>query len=256
MKKGMSMQSSVIVERDQVGAMPFLIARPRGDGSFPAIVALHGYTGNKETMLPLIEPLAEAGYIVAAPDARYHGERFDARWARFAQNNESIAMSQEFFATAGDIPALVDNLLARRYARSVTGRGVGILGVSMGALTTYAAVPLEARFSVAATLIGGGTWGDHFDEQFAHLSAEARANLRERDVLNHLDAFAPLAFLMCAGELDPVLPAWTTQRLYDALMPRVSDPARLRLVIEPGVDHTVTPMMGMETIEWFRRWLR
>jgi hypothetical protein len=53
-----------------------------------------------------------------------------------------------------------------------------------------------------------------------------------------------------------VLPAWTTQTLYDALRPRVPDPERLRLVVEPGVDHTVTPTMGMESIAWFRRWLR
>jgi hypothetical protein len=56
--------------------------------------------------------------------------------------------------------------------------------------------------------------------------------------------------------MDPVLPAWTTQTLYDALRPRVTDPERLRLVIEPDIDHTVTPTMGMETIAWFRHWSR
>lgn len=219
------------------------------------ILALHGYTGNKETMLPLIEPLAAAGFVVAAPDAKYHGERADTRWEQFAQANESLAISRAVFETAADLPALVDALLTKAYVRHGTGAGVGIVGVSMGALTIYAAAPLESRFTVAVSLIGGGAWGDRFDEQFASLSPDARANLRERDALNHLDVFARLTFLLMAGELDPVLPAWTTQTLYDALRPRVPDPERLRLVIEPGVDHIVTPTMGMETIAWFRRWL-
>ena len=65
-----------------------------------------------------------------------------------------------------------------------------------------------------------------------------------------------MTFLLMAGELDPVLPAWTTQMLHDALEPRVPDRKRLCLVIEPSVDHTVTPTMGMETLAWLRRWLR
>lgn len=250
------MQAPVTIERERIGPVPLLIGRPRAAGMYPLILALHGYTGNKETMLPLIEPLAGAGFVVAAPDAKYHGERADARWARFAEANEALAIGRAVFETAADLPALVDTLLAKPYARADAARGVGIVGVSMGALTLYAAVPLESRFTVAVSLIGGGAWGERFDERFASLSPDARANLKERDALNHLDAFARLSFLLMAGELDPVLPAWTTQTLHDALRPRVPDPERLRLVIEPGVDHTVTPTMGAETIAWFRRWLR
>jgi uncharacterized protein len=250
------MQATVIIEHEQIGAAPLLIARPSDDGAYPLILALHGYTGNKETMLPLIESLADAGFVVAAPDARYHGERADSRWAQFAQANESLAISRAVIETAGELPALIDALLAKPYARLDAAGGVGIVGVSMGALTLYAAVPLEPRCTVAVSIIGGGAWGEQFDEQFASLSPDARAMLRERDALNHLDAFARLTFLLLAGELDQVLPALTTQTLYDALQLRVPDPERLRLMIEPDVDHTVTPMMGMETIAWFRRWLR
>lgn len=250
------MQAAVVIEHEQIGTVPLLIARPSGAGPFPLILALHGYTGNKETMLPLIEPLAGAGFVVAAPDAKYHGERADAQWTHDAQMNESLAISRAVFETAGELPALIDALLAKPSVRLDAAGGVGVVGVSMGALTLYAAVPLETRFTVAASIIGGGAWGERFDEQFAALSPDARAMLRERDTLNHLDAFAHLAFLLLAGELDPVLPAWTTQTLYDALRPRIPDADRLRLMIEPGVDHTVTPTMAMEAIAWFRRWLR
>ncbi len=250
------MQSLVIIERDKVGEMPLLIARPQSGGPFPLIVALHGFTGNKETMLPLIEPLAASGFVVAAPDAKFHGERLDEAWLRLAQTNEAVAISQSIFATAAELPALLDALLTRPDTRLDDAQGVGVVGVSMGALTLYAAIPLEARLTVAASLIGGGTWGNRFDEAFARLAPDARASLRERDILQHLDAFARVALLLLAGELDPVLPAWTTQALYDALRPHVTDPERLNIIVESGVDHTVTPAMGRETIAWFRRWLR
>ncbi len=250
------MQSSVIFEHDQVGAMPLLIARPQSGGPFPLIVALHGFTGNKETMLPLIEPLAAAGFVVAAPDAMFHGARLDEAWMERAQTNEAVAIGQSVFATAAELPALLDALLDRPDARADATHGVGVAGVSMGALTLYAAIPLEPRFSVAVSLIGGGTWGNKFDEAFAQLAPDARANLRERDIMQHLDAFARITLLLLAGELDPILPAWTTQAFHDALRPRVPDPDRLRIIVEPGVDHTVTPAMGVETIAWFRRWLR
>jgi len=250
------MQSPVIIERDEIGAMPLLIARPQSGGPFPLIVALHGFTGNKETMLPLIEPLAASGFVVVAPDATFHGERLDEAWMRLAQANEAVAISQSVFATAAELPALLDALLDRPYARADAAQGVGVAGVSMGALTLYAAIPLEPRFTVAVSLIGGGTWGNRFDEAFARLAPDARTNLRERDILQHLDAFMSVALLLLAGELDPTLPAWMTQALHDALRPRVADPDRLKIVIEPGVEHTVTPAMGAETIAWFRRWLR
>ncbi len=250
------MQSPIIIERDQVDEMPLLIARPRSGGSFPLIVALHGFTGNKETMQPLLELIAASGFVVVAPDAKFHGERSDEAWMHLAQTNEAVAISQSIFATAAELPALLDALLTRPYIRLDAAQGVGVTGVSMGALTLYAAIPLEPRLTVAASLIGGGTWGNRFDESFARLASDARANLRERDILQHLDAFERVALLLLAGEHDTVLPAWTTQALHDALRPRVADPERLRILIEPGVDHTVTPAMAIETVAWFRRWLR
>lgn len=252
------MQSPVAIEieRERIGEVPTITARPRGAGAYPLVLALHGLTGNKETMLPLVEPLAAAGYVVLAPDARFHGERYDARWVQRMQANEPVAVAQCVTETAAELPGLIDALLAQPSVRADATTGVGIVGVSMGALTLYAAAPAEPRFTVAVSLIGGGTWGDRFDEHFASLSPDARAALQARDVRNSLDAYARLAFLLLAGENDPVLPAAMTQAFYDALRPKVPEQERLRLVIEPGVDHTVTPSMGMETIAWFRRWLR
>ncbi len=249
------MDAPFLMERHTLGEMPYLVVRPRTPGRYPGIVALHGLTGDKETMLPLAVPLALANFVVACPDARFHGGRRDEAWMRWMEREQEVAVLRAVTETAAELPALVDALLARSDVRSSGADGVGIVGVSMGGLILQTAVPREPRFTVAASLISGGVWGDRFAEQYGHVPAALRAAMEERSVDRHLDAFARLALLILAGADDPVFPTWSAQQFADALRPKVSDPARLRLVIEPGVDHTVTETMGMETIAWFRRWL-
>jgi dienelactone hydrolase len=249
------METPFLLERSTLGEMPYLIVRPRTPGQYPAVVALHGLTGDKETMLPLAVPLALANFVVACPDARFHGGRRDDAWMRWMEREQEAAVLRAVTETAAELPALVDTLLERTDVRASGADGVGIVGVSMGGLIMQTAIPKEPRFTVAASVISGGVWGERFAEQYGHVPAELRAALEERTVDRHLDAFARLALLILAGERDPVFPAWAAQQLHDALRPLVADPARLRLVIEPGVDHTVTQTMGMEAISWFRRWL-
>jgi len=249
------MDTPFLLERHTLGAMPCLIVRPRTPGQYPAIVALHGLTGDKETMLPLAVPLALANFVVACPDARFHGERRDEAWMRWAEQEQEVAVLRAVTETAAELPALVDALLGRADVRPGDMEGVGIVGVSMGGLIMQTAVPQEPRFTVAASLISGGVWGERFTQQYGHVRDDIRAAMAERSVDQNLDAFARLALLIVAGENDPVFPAWSARRFYDALLPQMTDPARLRIVIEAGIEHAVTPSMGMETIEWFQRWL-
>jgi dienelactone hydrolase len=249
------MDTPFLLEHHTLGEMPYLIVRPRTPGRYPGIVALHGLTGDKETMLPLAVPLALANFVVACPDARYHGGRRDEVWMQWLEREREVAVLRAVTETAAELPALVDTLLARPDVQPDGTVGVGIVGVSMGGLILQTAVPQEPRFTVAASLISGGVWGARFAEQYAHAPVELQAAMEEHSVDHHLDAFARLALLILAGAEDQVFPAWSARQFSDALRPLVPDPARLRLVIEPGVDHTVTQAMGMETIAWFHTWL-
>lgn len=137
----------------------------------------------------------------------------DEAWLWLVQTNEAVAISQSIFATA-ELPALLDALLTRPATRLDDAQGVGVADVTMGVLTLYAAIPLEARLTVAASLIGGGTWGKRFDEAFARLAPDARVSLRERDILQHLDAFARVALLVpsLAPLVLPALPRYIVSR--------------------------------------------
>jgi len=254
-------QPQTRIEKERIGEMPTLIVSPLTRGEYPVVVALHGLTGSKETMLPLAQPLAAAGYVVACPDARFHGDRLDPAWMQFLQVRETEAVIRCIGETAAELPELVDALLARRDTRGSSGsgsggavNGVGIMGVSLGALTLYDAVPREPRFRVAASLIGGGIF-PRDPQVIERMDDATRKDFAERDIRNHLGAFAGVALLLLAGADDTRLPAAATQALHDALTPQVRDRSRLRLAIEPGIGHEVTMPMGAETVAWFRRFL-
>jgi carboxymethylenebutenolidase len=52
------------------------VARPPGEGPFPAVIMLHEFWGLKEDILGKADALAEQGYVVVAPDM-YRGQTTD-----------------------------------------------------------------------------------------------------------------------------------------------------------------------------------
>ncbi|HUW50012.1 MAG TPA: alpha/beta fold hydrolase [Sulfuricella sp.] len=62
-----------------------------GAGSAPAVAVLHGWGGNAEMLLPLAQPLHQAGYSVLLFDARNHGRSDGDSFSsmpRFAEDME------------------------------------------------------------------------------------------------------------------------------------------------------------------------
>ncbi|HEU4754221.1 MAG TPA: hypothetical protein VFU47_14015, partial [Armatimonadota bacterium] len=54
-----------------------LIYRPKAEGKYPAVIIQHFLGGSKDHILfaPLMNGLAQRGFLVAAIDGRYRGER-------------------------------------------------------------------------------------------------------------------------------------------------------------------------------------
>ncbi len=214
-----------------------------------AVLLYHGFGGAKERMDAYATALAEAGFLAVSLDAVGHGERRysdfdvifnDERWDTRFEETETDFL-QLIDETAAEVPAIVDDLVARGWAR---GDQVGIGGRSLGGNIAYAAVLADARIRVAACIVGSPEW----------------TLPRAHSPHNHLDRFFPVALLSQAAQFDEYVPAGPIRDFHARLRPwYAAEPARIQYVEYPGVGHFLTPKLNAEScqraVAWFLRWL-
>jgi len=124
------------------------LARPTGDGPFPAIVVIQEWWGLDAHIKDLAERFAGEGFVALAPDL-YHGqvatEPDDARKLVMALNGP-IAL-REVASAIGYLSDLPD----------VAPKSVGVIGFCAGGrLTLTAASTGDARIGAVAAFYGGG----------------------------------------------------------------------------------------------------
>ena len=132
---------TLYLPRGEIG--PFAVQQPSpAPEPPPAVLLMHGYTGDRIIMSGLARSLARSGYAVLSIDLRGHG-----------QNRTPLAKGSgapDHFVP--DIAAAVEFLRATPH---VDGSRVALIGYSMGARAALAYTTLGARVD-AVVLISGG----------------------------------------------------------------------------------------------------
>ncbi|HEV2887004.1 MAG TPA: alpha/beta hydrolase [Jatrophihabitans sp.] len=108
-------------------------------GPRPAVLLVPGYTGSKEDFLPLLRPLAEAGYRAVAIDQR---GQFESEWA-------SDPAGYTIEALAADVCQLATEL-------APDGSRLHLVGHSLGGLVGRAAVLAKSELFDSFTLMSSG----------------------------------------------------------------------------------------------------
>lgn len=264
--------------------VPLLVVRQEGGERRPAVVCLHGLGGRKEGMLPFLEPLARAGHVAVALDARYHGDRAGDVQEAMAVAFRTGKEHPYLWDTTWDTWRVLDYLQTRA---DVQGDRLGVMGTSLGGHTTWM-VSADPRVRAAAPCIAVCSWRwqlEHggYAQRAKNLSrafegarqalGEPEVNRRvveaawERwlpgipkrwDCQDVLAAMAPRALLVVNGDSDPVAPiegvreAWS---VIEAAYRRAGAADRARLLVAERSGHTVTPAQRTAVVEWFTRWL-
>lgn len=102
----------------------------------PAVVVLHGWGGNAESMLPLAPPLQEAGFAILLIDARCHGR----------SDEDSFASMPRF---AEDLERALDWL---GHQPEVDPRRIALIGHSVGAAAALLAASRRDDIAAVASL--------------------------------------------------------------------------------------------------------
>ena len=276
--------------------VPTLLVRPeRAAGRRPAVLVLHGTGGSKEAMRPWLDDLARRGFIGAAIDARYHGERAGGAKGAEAYNAAIVRAWRArpapptehpfYYDTCWDIWRTLDALQARD---DVDPGRLGLLGISMGGIETWLAGAVDPRVKVAipAIAVQGFRWGlEHGRWQGRARTIAAAHEAAARDlgepevnarvcralweqvipgILGPFDGpsmirlFAGRPLLILNGEDDPNCPIEGARLAFataEAAYQAAGTPDRLRILVAPGVGHAVTDAQRRAALAWLEQWL-
>jgi uncharacterized protein len=241
-----------VTQAARVADVPALLCSPGAPelaARHDTVLLYHGFGGIKERMAPYAGALAGAGFLAVSLDAVGHGARrrpdFDEVFSDERWDISFEATETDFLRllddTVAEIPAVIDDLAARDWARP---DGVGVGGRSLGGCVAYAAVLADPRVRAVAPVVGSPEW----------------TLPRPHSPHHHPDRFFPAAVLSQAAEFDEHCPAAGIREFHDRLAPFYErDPARIEYTEFPGAGHSLTPELSAATVRamvaWFQRWL-
>lgn len=239
-------------------------------GPKPAVVLYHGVVQSKEPYVdthPTARRLADAGFVVAIPDAPGHGAR--PLGATIVERLQA-SLPREFCAdieqAGNEAPALLDWLAARP---EVDGERIGVAGISMGGFTAAVVAAGQRDRLRAAVCVAGcadlaycmattdsiapGKWGP----PDRALDAETRERIARIDPMYYPGRYAPLPLLLVHGEQDTWNPPATSERFAETVRPTyAAHPERFRLAIVPGAPHWPPHRtVVQETVDWLGRYV-
>jgi dienelactone hydrolase len=169
-----SLEKFVFTTSDR-SRVPGLLAIPKtGKPNYPCMVLIHSGTGRKEDWWSeegwvrgkaFVDKLVQAGYAVAAIDAKGHGERADQvdflpLTALAYDKKEKYTITNILVQSTIDHRRLVDYLKTRK---EIDSSRIGVMGYSIGGMIgTYLCTQLP-QLKLAVLCASGG--------EFAHVSA-------------------------------------------------------------------------------------
>jgi hypothetical protein len=256
------------------------------------VIVLHVTNGNKEQQLARLTQLARRGFMAAAIDGRYHGERQGrvpgpaTSYVNAILTAYRSGQSHPFvYDAVWDVMRLVDYLETRE---DVDAARIGLMGESKGGIETYVAAAFDPRIAVAVPIIGvqsfrwglehgawdSGAWtlrialdaaskdgrdivGTDFVKRFYDRVAPGIYGDFDGPAL--LPLIAPRPLLVINGDSDPRTPlagvresAAAAQRAYRA----AGVQERFVLHIQQDAGHEVTPEADAAALDWFVKWLK
>jgi dienelactone hydrolase len=257
--------------------VPGILMIPKGiPRPAPVIIGLHGHGGSKDQFCPRTKEgqpigpmLVERGYVVAAIDAYFNGERIGKgpggpqEVKEPAQEHSLVKLNLWLGRTLWgmmirDEQCLIDYLETRP---EIDRDRIGATGMSMGCTRAGWLAAVDDRVKA----IVGVACFTRYTELLVHGDLERHGMYYfVPGMLEHFDTealfalVAPRPMLQLSGDQDGGAPTDGIEVLEEklgALYRLYGHPERFRSVIYKDTGHEYLPEMKAETIAWFERYL-
>jgi dienelactone hydrolase len=223
--------------------VPGYLAIPdNGEGPYPCVILLHGFTGNKAEWWQddsfyagglVAKEFLGAGFAVLALDAQYHGERAPAN-----DYEKPNAMKDRGW-TSRSVEMIIQTVTEYRRAidylenrTDIDSSRIGVHGYSMGGMMAFLLTGSEPRVKAAVSCV---TWNWDTDDAKYELIAPH----------NFARAIGERPFLVMLGREDEILPLDAAKRLYGL----VEGPATKLIFYDSG--HRLDDDYIKQTGQWF-----
>ncbi len=215
-----------MIEKFHIGSIPaVLFAR---EDVFEAkqkraVILYHGSSASKETHEKELLSLADSGFLAIGIDNVGHGERkYSSSERLFSDDNPDMVenMLKAVDETALEIPSIVKFLGSEL---GMTGKNIGITGISMGALIVYKAISIESNIGCAVPILGTPKYCSY-------------------ETKDYLKSFARISMLSLNAAKDQYISNEETKHLHSILKNRYKTYAERFFYKEyPESDHFMLP---------------
>jgi cephalosporin-C deacetylase-like acetyl esterase len=271
-----------------------LVMRPKRERKYPAILLQHFLGGKKDDqmMMVLLGMLAARGYLVAAIDGRFRGEREkDMPLPKAIEEALRSGKGHPWLIdTVFDMLRTIDYLVTRP---DVDPERVGMAGISEGGIETWMAAAADERIRVVAPVIGvtrfqnivdqasgaaGAAYRKSFEDALqAYALQVGEKEVNERvvrkaweqllpgfmdrfDAINLVPLIAPRPLLILSHEKDEIIPLEGARQVFEAAQKRYSELGaadKIRLRVAPNLKHAAMDLSEpLELMAWFDRYLK
>ncbi len=248
------------------GEIPLMIWSKNNSKKKPVVILHHGYGGSKEQLVWLASPLAEAGFLVALPDAYHHGECRDPNFEVNNQKNFPRELLVNVITTAEKDKRIINFLKERE---DVQKESIGISGLSMGGHISLAAILLHKEIKAAVIMAGAAEWEtllreSTFLDLFGwkkdlrnQIGERERELLKKYEPIRYLNKYSPTPILFFHGAEDKIVPVNCIENFYEKIKP-FYPPEKIELKKLSGLNHFTLgsyKYLIPETVGWFKKFL-
>lgn len=246
------------------GEIPLIIWSKNNLKKKPAVILHHGYTGSKEQLIGWALPFAEAGFLIALPDAYHHGECRDPNFEANNQENFPKELLINVTTTAEKDKLVIDFLKKRE---DVQKENIGIAGGSMGGLISLAAIVLHEEIRAAVIIAGAAEWETLIEETYLfdlfgwkkdlknQIGERERELLKKYEPIRYLDEYPPTPILFFNGAEDKIVPVNCIEKFYEKIKPFYPS-EKIKFKKLSGLNHFTLnsyEYLIPETVDWFKK---
>lgn len=251
----------VIIENLRIKELPVLhlAQKNKYDQKLPLILFVHGFTSAKEHNLHYAYLLAEKGFRVVLPEAKYHGER---RLEEISQHELNVRFWEIVLSLIEELEIIKNYFEGEN---KIDSHNIGLAGTSMGGIVTLGALTKYPWIKAAVSLMGMPYYEKFALWQIEQLNKNGITLPIERDELDSLltrlreldlslqpEKLAGRPLLFWHGKNDTVVPYNYTYQFYDSIRPSYENsPEKLHFISDEHADHKVSREGVIKTVEWF-----